>query len=89
MTETQCYIQYFLNFKLIKMKWIKLNDRLPERGEKVLVYFEAIDNILIGRRMNDSDGKDVWTVFYSDGEKPLLRGSEIITDWMKLPDAPF
>ena len=70
--------------------WMPIDGiRLPERGEKVLVLFGKIENILIGRRMNDADGNDVWTVFFSDGEHPNFgKNSEDITHWMELPSLP-
>jgi len=70
-------------------KWISVEDRLPERGVKVIVYFCNIQTTLIGRRMNDSGGNDVWMVFFADGEKANNNiYSEDITHWMPLPNAP-
>ncbi len=70
--------------------WMPIDGiRLPERGEKVLVLFGKIENILIGKRMNDADGNDVWTVYFSDGEQPNFGAdAEVITHWMKLPKLP-
>lgn len=70
--------------------WMPIDGiRLPERGEKVLVLFGKIENILIGRRMNDADGNDVWTVFFSDGEHLNFgKNAEDITHWMELPKLP-
>ena len=57
--------------------WINVKDRLPVIGEYVLVTFEDIDAILIGRLLNNG-----WSVFFSDGEaEPFLR---TITHWLPL-----
>ena len=73
-----------------KCGWMPIDGvLLPERGEKVLVSFGKIGNILMGRRMNDADGNDVWTVFFSDGERPNFgNNAEDITHWMELPSLP-
>lgn len=69
--------------------WVDVSVRLPERGVRVLVLFGEIDNVLIGRRMNDSDGNDVWMIYFSDGEKPNQgSNAEIITHWQPLPTKP-
>lgn len=71
-------------------EWMPIDGaKLPERGDKVLVFFGPLKNTLIGKRMNDADGNDVWVVYFSDGEKPILGPyAEEITHWMALPDMP-
>lgn len=72
-------------------EWIKTRDRLPEVGDKVLVYFGDIDNVLIGYlACNDHDCENkVWVVYFKDGEV-INQGdeSEDITHWMPLPNPP-
>lgn len=66
-------------------KWISVDERMPEVGGKVLVYFGGINNILIGKILTHAD-KKLWSVFYSDGE--YLNASEtaeVVTHWMPLP----
>lgn len=68
------------------MKWIKVEDILPEPNEKVLLYFGKIDNILMGIYWEDVNK---FNVFFSNGAT-LNDGkhAEIITHWMPLPEPP-
>ena len=70
------------------MKWIKVEDKLPEFNEKALVYFGHIDNILMASLFCDANDNPVWCVYYSDGAKYQTEDSEIITHWYALPSAP-
>lgn len=68
-----------------KPKWISVNDRLPELGEKILVAIDGGWVILLGRLMTNG-----WTAFYSDGEELVNQdknGSKV-THWMPLPESP-
>jgi predicted alpha/beta superfamily hydrolase len=66
-----------------------VKDRLPELGEKVLVCFGHIYNILIGYLAKYKDNQDVWVVYFKDGEV-INQGeyAEVVTHWQQLPQPP-
>jgi len=71
-----------------KFPWISVEDRLPELGEKVLLYFGKIDNVLMGRLYPMEDIFQ-WKIFFSDGEvfQTFAQG-EVVTHWAELPPPP-
>lgn len=67
-------------------QWVRVGERLPEFGEKVLVYFGEIDNQLMAATRFDEKGKLVFSVFYTD--RFTTEHAEIITHWQPLPTPP-
>lgn len=67
-------------------EWVRVEDRLPELGEKVLVYFAPIDNQLMGILAFDMDANKIFGVFYKDAFS--FNHGEDITHWMSLPTPP-
>lgn len=66
--------------------WIDVNERLPNAGEKVIVYFGRINNQLIARTCLDKQDKILFTVFYMDSA--TTNHAEDITHWQPLPAPP-
>ena len=68
-----------------QMKWIRVEDRLPEEGRKVIYYFGCV-GIHIGKFMKDKDniGLPYGNIFY--GKSGFL--TDDVTHWMYLPEPP-
>jgi hypothetical protein len=67
------------------MEWIKVEDELPEEGQKVIYFFEYV-GIHIGKFMKDKDniGCPYGNTFY--GKSGFL--TDDVTHWMPLPEPP-
>lgn len=72
--------------QLMSEEWIRVEDRLPEIGDKVLIYFGAIDNILMATVGVDYDGNVIFFGYYRDCYS--CDHAEDITHWMPLPKPP-
>lgn len=59
--------------ELRKRQWVSVKDRLPEREDDYLVYF---DDGFIAITFYKKNGWELW----ADGDEP--------THWMKLPEPP-
>lgn len=56
---------------LERMRWIPVSERLPEKGKRVIVYYNSTIAVDILKQLYD-DGK--WYVYFSE-----------VTHWMPLP----
>ena len=67
------------------MDWIKVDDRLPEVGQKVIYYFEHT-GISIGKFMKAENNEDCQygNIFY--GKSGWL--TDDVTHWMPVPEKP-
>ena len=66
-------------------EWIKISERLPEDEKTVLVYREALDDMISAECLIlDSGHKRRW--FYDSTE--FFAGMDLVTHWMSLPPAP-
>ena len=70
------------------MKWINVDDRLPEANTEVLVN-TVLDNIYIGLLVRIGEGYYQWNVSTMSGTLYFHdRGFCHITHWMALPELP-
>lgn len=72
------------------MDWIKVSDKVPEEGQRVIYYFEHT-GISIGKykktMIADEETGEVWDYFDTfHGHDGFL--SDDVTHWMPLPEAP-
>ena len=67
------------------MDWIKIEDKIPDEGQKVIYYFEHT-GISIGKFTKDKDniGFPFGNIFY--GKSGFL--TDDVTHWMPLPEPP-
>ena len=69
-------------------EWIKIEDKKPELGEKVLVFISItnsnIKEISFGRIYFDKLGKYEWEI---EGRDNYLI--DTILDWMPIPEEPY
>ena len=67
-------------------KWISIEDRLPEKLQKVLFYCirdEFIKNIYMGYLCGET-----WNIYLPYESVMLKKDINQITHWMELPDYP-
>jgi hypothetical protein len=62
--------------------WIPVSEKLPDRGEDVLLYHQMHEKILVGSY--DASKEYEWSAYY----KGHLVGQNGITHWMPLPKGP-
>ncbi len=68
-------------------KWIKVEDRLPEIWEEVLLYKkENLNSIVLGYIHTDLTN---WTVNGVTGGSVEMRKKRRPTHWMPLPEPPI
>lgn len=83
---TQCddkkklFDAFIAGYEAAELKWISVQDELPEHEKGVLVLLES-ETVLIGTLFSNG-----WSVLFSDGEKAI--GQRIISHWMPLPKNP-
>ena len=65
-------------------KWISVEDRFPEEGQRVIYYFERT-GIDIGKYWQGKKNYDKG-INYFGGNRGFLGGD--VTHWMPLPDSP-
>lgn len=75
------------------MKWISVKDRIPYKGDLVLVFFE--DGVILMGSWDDTNiqtfekGKLGWWCYYLEGRlRPHEDNRYQITHWMPLPKPP-
>lgn len=73
-----CYAP--LNFN--KMDWIKIKDRKPKYGKRVLVYAKG-ENVVISRLETDGEYGETW---HDDDLNTFT--SDTVEFWMELPLEP-
>lgn len=67
------------------MNWIKIADKLPKSGKRVLVLCQPDNVLLMGVYYNFSNQ---WCLYYSDGCHILNEEVSKITHWITLPKLP-
>lgn len=67
------------------MNWIKVEDELPEIGQRVIYYFEHV-GVHVGKFMKVDNNEDMpyGNIFY--GKSGFL--TDDVTHWMPLPEIP-
>lgn len=69
----------------MSMEWIKTSERLPEDEKTVLVYREALNDIIFAECLVlDSGHKRRW--YYDRTE--FFAGKDLVTHWQPLPKPP-
>ena len=64
------------------MDWIKIKDKKPEFGKRVLVYAEG-ENVVISRLETDVEYRETW---HDDDHNTF--NSDTVKYWMELPNIP-
>ena len=85
----------------LRQKWISVKDRMPAKGEKVLLYIPERDGckqhgMYLGKVANveaDPKGEHSFWWLPTPGSNWMISGwgyfnKPIVTHWMPLPDAP-
>lgn len=82
----RCEALYNANFR--KQEWISVDERLPDKGGKYLVYRELCNGLSLMNIINydpNYDGHAMWFLF--DGEWGDCEVNNV-THWMPLPEPP-
>lgn len=73
--------EYFDNLKIGEMEWIDVKDRLPEKGNRVLVYGKETGIMSVVAHLSV---KGNW----NDAACNELLAAKYITHWQPLPQTP-
>lgn len=67
--------------------WVAAADRMPERGEEVLLFAVSAEGsrIVVGSLEQDSQGELYWE---SDSDEVAASPASCVTHWMPLPLPP-
>ena len=68
------------------MEWISVEDRLPERGQDVLIYFETGNNMAVGFITGQDKSLSFWATYTDDGW--YTDCDSIPQFWMPIPEPP-
>lgn len=69
-------------------KWIKIEDKIPLYGEKVLAFSEGAKRIYICYRVKENEYNEHWTIC-EDSDCSCVGCTAPISHWMCLPKYPL
>lgn len=72
--------------KLMGMRWIPVEERLPENSDYVLMSFENFSLPAIGRFEADEDGGGAWYLGDDDEGDTCVSVGLYVNAWMPLPE---
>lgn len=67
------------------MRWIPVEERLPENSDYVLLSFDNFSLPRIGRYEMDEDGGGAWYLGDCDEEDTCVANDLFVNAWMPLP----